>query len=182
MEVYSLSKSYNMQGFRLGFVVSGVKLMSAYGLVKDNTDNGQFIAIQKAGVEALDGSQSFLAKNSEKYKARLARVSSILREAGLDAAMPGGTFYLYFPVPKNWHGQEFHTAQEFTNFLISKYGIISVPWDEAGPHVRFSMTFEINNKDFADEEAVYKELSSRLCSGSYNRKLCTAIWGSPVRD
>jgi LL-diaminopimelate aminotransferase len=153
-----------MQGFRLGFVIGGSKLVKAYALAKDNTDNGQFIAIQMAGCEALDNSASFLAANAEKYKSRLARVSEILKSAGLDPHMPGGTFYLYLPVPNKWRGESFPNAQAFSDYLIKKLGIVSVPWDEAGPHVRLSMTFEIGTSDFNSEEDVYRELKNRLVS------------------
>jgi LL-diaminopimelate aminotransferase len=169
IEMYSLSKGYNMQGFRLGFVVSNPTLLKAFALVKDNTDNGQFIAIQKAGVEALDNSEQFRAKIKEKYCSRMQNISNIFREAGIKASPAPGTFYLYFPVPEEFHGNKFKTAQEFTNFLISNYGIITVPWDEAGPHLRCSMTFEIGNKDFKDENSVYQELKVRIID---KKKVC----------
>ncbi len=162
LEVYSLSKSYNMQGYRLGFVIGDAPLVKAYALAKDNTDNGQFIAIQKAGCEALDRSASFLAKNCEKYKSRLSRVVEILKGAGLKASLPGGTFYLYLEVPTEWRGEKFASAQSFSDFLIKKMGVVSVPWDESGPHVRLSMTFEVGTNEFATEEDVYRELTQRL--------------------
>ena len=162
MEMYSLSKGYNMQGYRLGFVASNPILLKAFSVVKDNTDNGQFIAIQKAGVEALDGSAAFRKSQVEKYSRRLKRVASILNKAGIEVEPSLGSFYLYFPIPKEFHGRRFETAQEFTNYLVSEFGIISVPWEEAGPHIRLSMTFEIGNKDFADEEQVYAALEERL--------------------
>ncbi len=165
IELYSLSKSYNMQGFRLGFVVSNKTLLNAFSVVKDNTDNGQFIAIQKAGVEALDNSQAFLATNSEKYKSRLEKVVQAMNRAGLKAEMPGGTFYLYCAVPENWHNQTFASAQAFSDFLISSLGVVSVPWAEAGPYVRLSMTFEVGNKDFKSEDELIAEFERRLVSG-----------------
>ncbi len=162
LELYSLSKSYNMQGYRLGFVAGGAPLLKAYALVKDNTDNGQFIAIQKAGVHALEACGDFLAANCEKYRRRLTRTVDILRRAGLAAESAPSTFYLYVPVPQEFQGQSFKNAQEFTDFLIAKFGLISVPWEEAGAYVRLSMTFEIGTKDFADEEAVFAALEERL--------------------
>jgi LL-diaminopimelate aminotransferase len=162
LELYSLSKSYNMQGYRLGFVAGGAPLVKAFGLVKDNTDNGQFIAIQKAGVHALDSCRDFLASNREKYGRRLQRVSSILRAAGIDARPAPGTFYLYVEVPKEFRGHKIETAQQMADLLISRYGIITVPWEEAGPCLRFSMTFEIGTSDFANETEVLDALESRL--------------------
>lgn len=165
LELYSLSKSYNMQGYRLGFVVGGAPLVKAFANVKDNTDNGQFIAVQKAGIEALDNSEKFLAGNREKYKSRLERTVAILNAAGLEAKVPAGTFYLYIPVPKQFQGQDFDTAQSFADYLITKFGIISVPWEEAGANLRLSMTFEIGNKDFQTEDEVFVALEQRLVHG-----------------
>lgn len=162
LELYSLSKSYNMQGYRIGFVVGGAPLIKAFALVKDNTDNGQFIAIQKAGISALDEGAEFLAANRAKYGRRLKEVSSILNAAGIPCQPSPGTFYLYIPVPDQFKGHKFKDAQAFTDFLITNFGMISVPWDEAGPHVRLSMTFEVGNGDFADEQAVFSALRERL--------------------
>ena len=162
LELYSLSKSYNMQGYRLGFVAGGSPLVKAFGLVKDNTDNGQFIAIQKAGIYALDSCREFLAANREKYGRRLQRVASILSTAGIAARPAPGTFYLYVEVPKEFRGQTIETAQQMADLLISRYGIITVPWEEAGACLRFSMTFEVGTRDFANETEVLDALESRL--------------------
>jgi LL-diaminopimelate aminotransferase len=162
LELYSLSKSYNMQGYRLGFVAGGAALVKAFALVKDNTDNGQFIAIQKAGIHALDGCQKFVADNKAKYGRRLERVAAILNKAGIKARPSAGTFYLYVDVPANYRGVEFETAQAMADLLISRYGIITVPWEEAGRCLRLSMTFEVGNKDFATEDEVFESLECRL--------------------
>lgn len=162
LELYSLSKSYNMQGYRLGFVAGGPALIKAFALVKDNTDNGQFIAIQKAGIHALDNCQAFLAANKEKYRRRLERVAAILNQAGIKTRPSAGTFYLYVDVPESYRGVQFETAQAMADLLISRYGLITVPWEEAGRCLRFSMTFEVGNKDFASEDEVFQALESRL--------------------
>jgi LL-diaminopimelate aminotransferase len=162
LELYSLSKSYNMQGYRLGFVAGGAPLVKAFALVKDNTDNGQFIAIQKAGIHALDDCQKFVAANKAKYGRRLERVATILNEAGIKARPSAGTFYLYVDVPESYRGVKFETAQAMADMLISRYGLITVPWEEAGRCLRLSMTFEVGNKDFASEDEVFEALESRL--------------------
>ena len=162
IEFYSLSKGYNMQGYRIGFVVSNPALLPAYALVKDNLDNGQFLAVQEAAVEALDNSAEFLRSNCDKYRRRLARTTQILNAAGIAAKASAGTFYLYFQVPAEFRGRHFATAQAFCDYFISHFGIVSVPWDEAGPCIRLSMTFEAGNRDFADEEAVFAALEQRL--------------------
>lgn len=162
LELYSLSKGYNMQGYRLGFVVGSAQLVRAFALVKDNTDNGQFIAIQRAGIEALDNSQALVAHNREKYLRRLKRTVQLLTQTGIVAKVSPGTFYLYCPVPERFAGMSFSSAQAFSDFLIASYGLVSVPWDEAGPHVRLSMTFEVGNEDFASEDEVFAALEERL--------------------
>ena len=162
LELYSLSKSYNMQGYRLGFVAGSAELVKAFSLVKDNTDNGQFIAIQKAGIHALDACSAFLRENRDKYKRRLTRVSSILRQAGIEAVESPSTFYLYVPVPKEFRGVEIRTGQQMADLLINRYGVVTVPWDEAGPYLRFSMTFEVGTGDFASENEVFQALEARL--------------------
>jgi LL-diaminopimelate aminotransferase len=162
LELYSLSKSYNMQGYRLGFVAGGAPLVKAFALVKYNTDNGQFIAIQKAGIHALDACQKFVADNKAKYGRRLERVAAILNKAGIKARPSSGTFYLYVDLPKSYRGIEFETAQAMADMLISRYGIIAVPWEEAGQCLRLSMTFEVGNKDFASEDEVFDALEGRL--------------------
>lgn len=165
LELYSLSKSYNMQGYRLGFVAGAAPLVKAFALVKDNTDNGQFIAIQMAGVEALDHGQNLLAESRARYRRRLERTAAILNAAGFPCRASPGTFYLYVPVPHRAQGQTFENAQALADYFIVKYGLITVPWDEAGPHLRFSMTFEVGTKDFASEAEVFAALESRLVQG-----------------
>jgi LL-diaminopimelate aminotransferase len=162
LELYSLSKSYNMQGYRLGFVAGGAALVKAFALVKDNTDNGQFIAIQRAGMYALDSGHDFLCANRNKYKRRLERVTAILNMAGIEARVSASTFYLYVKVPEIYKGEVIKSAQHMADILISRHGLITVPWDEAGSYLRFSMTFEVGNQDFANEEDVLRTLENRL--------------------
>jgi LL-diaminopimelate aminotransferase len=162
LELYSLSKSYNMQGYRLGFVAGGAPLIKAFGLVKDNTDNGQFIAIQRAGIHALDNCKDQLQLNRDKYARRLTRLVSILNRAGIAAQAAPGTFYLYVKVPESFRGVGIKGAQQMADLLISRYGLITVPWEEAGSYLRFSMTFEVGTQDFASEEDVFRELEARL--------------------
>jgi len=165
LELYSLSKSYNMQGYRLGFVAGAAPLVKAFSLVKDNTDNGQFIAIQKAGIHALDECQRFLAENRSKYQRRLSRISEILRRAGIEAIESPSTFYLYVKAPAEFRGAEIKTAQDMADLLIARYGLITVPWDDAGAYLRFSMTFEVGTRDFASEDEVFQALEMRLVNG-----------------
>lgn len=165
IEVYSLSKGYNMQGYRLGFVVSNPALLKAFAVVKDNTDNGQFIATQLAGCEALDNCPHVLDGNRHKYQRRLERSAEILSSVGIVATRSAGTFYQYVAVPKEFHSRRFDSAQEFSNYLIRELGIVTVPWDDSGAFVRLSMTFEIAAQGFRDEEHLFQTLQARLRSG-----------------
>src|SRR5262249_25036247 len=140
-------------------------LVKAFALVKDNTDNGQFIAIQMAGVEALDRSQVLIDENRNRYRRRLERTAKILNAAGISCEPSAGTFYLYVRVPDSFQGRRFESAQALTDDLIARYGIITVPWEDAGPHIRFSMTFEVGTRDFPTEDDVFSALESRLVRG-----------------
>lgn len=164
IEVYSLSKSYNMQGYRLGFVVSSPPLLKAFAYVKNHLDSGQFIAIQKAGIEALDCSADCIELNRLKYRRRMERVVDILNKAGLKAQPSPGTFYLYVPVPSEWHSLRFESGESWSRYLMSQLGIVTIPWDDAGAYVRLAMTFETGTPDFSSEEEVFQALEKRLTS------------------
>lgn len=146
IEVYSLSKTFNMTGWRLGFVVGSPLMVSAFASVKDNFDSGQFRPIQHAGAYALDNAHKLIPPLVEKYGRRLRGLHRVVVGAGFEALPPQGTFYLYVKAPAGVvvDGVEtkFADAGEFCSFLIREGGIVSVPWDDAGAYVRFSATFE----------------------------------------
>ncbi len=160
MEIHSLSKAFNMTGWRLAFIAGNSKLISAYGTVKDNTDSGQFRAVQKAGVYALDHSELTLV-NCERYSRRLDMLVKTLREAGFPVVKPAATFYCYVPAPKGTEdGVSFKTAADAAKYLLQKTLISTVPWDDAGPYLRFSATFEAAGIE--EEIQVIQELRDRL--------------------
>lgn len=159
VEIHSLSKAYNMTGWRLAFVVGNELIIKAYGTVKDNIDSGQFKAIQKSGITALDNPQ-ITEKIREKYERRLNKMVKILNKKGFNAKMPGGTFYLYVKVPKKVNGINIESAEMFSEYMIKEKLISTVPWDDAGSYIRFSATFVAKNIE--DEERVLKELEKRL--------------------
>ena len=88
----------------------------------------------------------------------------VLRSAGFDAAMPGGTFYLYVPAPAGAGPAAFATAEDASQHLIRNHLISTVPWDDAGRFLRFSATFE--SRGDADDERVLAELGRRLHSAA----------------
>ncbi|MBN2627685.1 MAG: aminotransferase class I/II-fold pyridoxal phosphate-dependent enzyme, partial [Spirochaetales bacterium] len=127
VEVHSLSKAFNMTGWRMAFLAGSPRAVALYGAVKDNSDSGQFRPIQLAAARALSR-PDLTAAYREKYERRLRLLVETLRECGWDARMPRGTFYCYVPVPSG-------TAREWANRLIGEAGIVAVPWDEAGAYL-----------------------------------------------
>jgi len=160
VEIHSLSKAFNMTGWRMAFIAGNELIVKAFGNVKDNFDSGQFKAIQKASIVALDHPEITDAIK-EKYRRRLKALVEILNQTGFKAEVPGGTFYLYTEIPKGVKGgPRFASAEDFSQFLIREKLISSVPWDDAGHFVRFSATFEAKGRD--DEARILGEIKSRL--------------------
>ncbi|MEK7689309.1 MAG: LL-diaminopimelate aminotransferase, partial [Deltaproteobacteria bacterium] len=160
IELHSFSKAFNMTGWRIAFVVGNEKIISAFGHVKDNYDSGQFIAIQKAGVYALEHPE-MTEKNSVKYKRRLEMMVEALKSAGFSAKMPQGSFYMYVGAPKGIKsGAKFNTAEDVSEYLITEKLISTVPWDDVGRYLRFSATFAAKNEE--DERRVVAEMKKRL--------------------
>ncbi|MFA7160925.1 MAG: LL-diaminopimelate aminotransferase [Kiritimatiellia bacterium] len=159
VELHSMSKSYNMTGWRLGFVAGSARAVKAYAEVKDNMDSGQFKAIQVAACAGI-ADQSLSAKITRHYERRLKKMARVLRAAGFAAKMPGGTFYLYVPAPKGAGDTSFASAGEAADCLIRQQLVSTVPWDDAGAFLRFSATFE--SKNAKDDDRVLGELAARL--------------------
>jgi len=159
VELHSMSKSYNMTGWRLGFVAGQARAVQAFAEVKDNADSGQFKAIQLAACAGI-ADVGLAEAIREHYRARLAKLVAVLQRAGFAARMPGGTFYLYVPAPRGAGAQTFATAEDASQYLIRAHSISTVPWDDVGPFLRFSATFE--SRDDADDDRVLAELGRRL--------------------
>lgn len=156
IEIYTLSKSHNMTGFRMGFVAGNEKLITLLKTLKNNFDSGQYLPIQYAAKEALKHDE--ITENlKEKYLNRLKKIAMILLEHGIYAYIPYATFYLYFEIPFNIKEVTFKSAKEFASFLLEKAGIMTIPYDENGHYIRLAMTFVSD-----DDESFYKEFSRRL--------------------
>jgi len=151
VEVHSMSKGYDMIGWRMGWVCGHPRVVSAFADVKDNSDSGQFIATQKAAAAALDD-DSIPTAIREKYLRRMTKLVSTLRECGFQCQMPGGSYFLYTPAPTGAaSGETFAQAEDATRFLIEQHGIVTVPWDDAGPYLRFSVTYVAADEKAEDE-------------------------------
>lgn len=164
IELHSVSKSFNMTGWRCGFVAGNELLVRAYGDVKDNTDSGQFLAIQHAAAYCLEHPE-LTREIAGKYSRRMNLLVSVLTHAGFQARKPKGSFFLYVPAPKaavNRAGQRiaFASAEDAGQWLITEKLISTVPWDDACPHLRFSVTFAATSR--AEEDRILSELADRL--------------------
>ena len=160
VEVHSMSKGYDMIGWRMGFVCGHERIVSAFADVKDNSDSGQFIATQKAAAAALDD-DSIPQRINAKYRRRLEKLVATLKECGFDCEMPGGTYFLYAKSPTGTKsGESFEAAEDATRHLIEQFGIVTVPWDDAGSYLRFSVTYVAETE--ADEDALMAETKKRL--------------------
>jgi LL-diaminopimelate aminotransferase len=166
VSIHSLSKAFNMTGWRLGFVAGNEKIVNALKAVKDNYDSGQFIAIQKAGIYCLNHPE-ITAKTNEKYSRRHDLLAATLNEIGFKTAKPKGSFFQYVKAPRGIEGGiPFTTADDFSLYLIKEMLISTVPWDDADRYIRFSVTYIA---DIEQEIEIMEELKRRLC-------MVTFIW------
>ncbi|MBV6713923.1 LL-diaminopimelate aminotransferase [Paenibacillus chitinolyticus] len=158
--IQSLSKAFNMTGWRLGFVAGNELVLKAFSYAKDNHDSGQFLAIQKAGIYCLNHPEITEA-TAAKYSRRHGLLAEALGSVGFKVRKPKATFYLYAQAPKGIEdGPRFDSAEDFSQYLITEKLISTVPWDDAGAYVRFSVTFEAEGEE--EERALIDELKSRL--------------------
>jgi LL-diaminopimelate aminotransferase len=140
IEFHSLSKTFNMTGWRIGFAVGHEEIVSALGRLKTNIDSGVFQAIQEAGIEALNHFDTPLPEIIKIYERRRDVLVKGLREIGLDVDLPKATFYLWFQVPRGY------TSAQFATLLIEQAGIVATPgngFGEAGEgYIRMALTVD----------------------------------------
>jgi LL-diaminopimelate aminotransferase len=162
IELHSMSKGFNMTGWRLSWVCGNELAVKAFANVKDNADSGQFAAIQKAAAAALKNQAEITPKICEKYERRLKSMTESLQKIGFPAKVPSGSFYLYVKAPKGIKGGvTFASGEDFSQWLIREKLISSVPWDDAGHYVRFSATF-VARGGMEEEKTVLDEFGRRL--------------------
>ncbi len=138
IEFHSLSKTYNMTGWRIGWACGNKDIVQALGKIKTNIDSGVFQAIQEAAIEALDSSQDCVDELRNIYRKRRDVLISGLKEIGLDVNAPKATFYVWIKVPEGY------TSQSFTELLLTKAGIVTTPGNGFGPsgegYIRIALT------------------------------------------
>nr|HID59331.1 LL-diaminopimelate aminotransferase [Desulfobacterales bacterium] len=140
IEFHSLSKTYNMTGWRIGFAVGNAKIIEGLGQIKSNIDSGAFQAIQVAGIAALSSGQSCVEEMRRIYAERRDILVSGLREAGLSIDVPLATFYLWVEVPEGY------TSEGFTSHLLTRAGIVTTPGNGFGSagegYIRMALTVD----------------------------------------
>ena len=143
VEFHSLSKSYNMTGWRLGMAVGNEDIISALMVIKSNLDSGVPNAIQYMGMEAMEMSQDAIDERNAIYEHRRDRVVQTLRDIGLDAIPPKASLYVWTRIPEGF------TSAEFTALLLDEADIVVTPGNGYGEYgegyIRLSLT--INDED-----------------------------------
>lgn len=151
IEFHSLSKTYNMTGWRIGFASGNSEVIAGLGGIKTNIDSGIFQAVQEAGIEALNGDQSIIDAMKTMYQKRRDVLVQGLKEIGLDVNTPKATFYIWITVPKGTN------STDFTAHLLTKAGIVTTPGvgfgDSGEGYIRMALTVG---------EARLKEAVSRI--------------------
>ena len=147
VELNSLSKPFNMCGWRLGMACGNPDLIAGISKVKENTDSGIFNAIQYAGIMALRNEAGFVDKMLKIYARRRSLVLQTLKRIGIDFRPPRGTFYLWVPVPAGM------TSLGFTNRLFDKTAVVVAAGTAYGQYgegfVRMSLTVPDNRLEEA---------------------------------
>ncbi len=126
IEFHSLSKTFNMTGWRIGFAVGNKDVIAALGKVKTNIDSGIFQAVQEAGIYALDNAERLNGKIMEIFQKRRDRMAEALKRAGFEFKKPLATFYFWVKVPEDF------TSAEFTKKLLQEKGIVVTPGNGFG--------------------------------------------------
>jgi LL-diaminopimelate aminotransferase len=127
VEFFSLSKMFNMTGWRVGFAVGNAEGIKALSIIKNNTDSGVFKAVQRASIEGLNHSETFTKELNTIYGKRRDIFVAGLQKMGWDFQPNVATFYLWIPVPTSM------TSVEFVNLLLEKCGIVVPPGIGYGP-------------------------------------------------
>ncbi len=121
VEIYTLSKTYNMAGWRIAFAVGNPSVVSAINLIQDHYYVSLFAAVQLAGAEALSGSQECVRELVDTYERRRNAFVSTLQENGVDCPRPKGSFFVWMPVPSGY------TSTSFADFLLERANVAVAP-------------------------------------------------------
>lgn len=148
VEVFSLSKGYNMTGWRCAAILGNAEAIQTYWRLKTNVDSGLFEAIQMAGVAALNGPSAPLEQMNATYTRRRDLVVSALREIGVEVDPPKGTIYVWAPVPES------HTSTSFCELVLEEAAVVVSPGSMYGPSGEGFFRIALTAPDERIEEAV----------------------------
>jgi LL-diaminopimelate aminotransferase len=148
VEVFSLSKGYNMTGWRCAAILGNAEAIQTYWRLKTNVDSGLFEAIQMAGVAALQGPSGPLEEMNATYTRRRDLVVSALREIGVEVSAPKGTIYVWAPVPEG------HTSTSFCELVLEEAAVVVSPGSMYGPSGEGFFRIALTAPDDRIEEAV----------------------------
>jgi LL-diaminopimelate aminotransferase len=148
IELHSLSKTFNMTGWRIGFAVGNAEAVNALGVVKTNVDSGVFRAVQHAGIAALTGPQDVVKPALARYQARRDRLVNGLRAVGWKAPSPKATLYIWMPTP---NGQ---SSVTFAADVLERIGVVITPGVGYGAHGEGFVRLSLTTPDDRLDEAV----------------------------
>jgi LL-diaminopimelate aminotransferase len=152
IEIHSLSKTYNMTGWRVGWAMGGAEHVLALSKAKSNVDSGTFMAVQRAAATALDNYDDFAPEMQAEYKSRRDALVEGLQSLGCPIEAPRATFYVWIPVPEGYD------SEGFAKKLLSDCQVLAIPgavYGAAGEgFVRMSLTIKGDDKIGQIEEAV----------------------------
>jgi LL-diaminopimelate aminotransferase len=166
VELHSMSKGFNMTGWRLGWICGNETIIKACTKFKNNSDAGQYLAMQYAATTALQHADQIVPINIKRYQRRIQKLIPILQQTGFQVYIPQGGFFVYMQAPNkifNTSGQciaNFSNALACTRWLLEHLNVVTIPWDECGPFLRFSVTFEAPSTE--QENTFFFQLTQRL--------------------
>jgi LL-diaminopimelate aminotransferase len=148
VEVFSLSKGFNMTGWRCAAILGNADAVSSYWRLKTNVDSGLFEAVQLAGVAALDGPRAAVEEMNSVYQRRRDLVVSALREIGVEVEPPRGTIYVWAPVPEG------HSSTSFAELVLEQAAVVVSPGSMYGPSGEGFFRISLTTPDERIAEAV----------------------------
>jgi LL-diaminopimelate aminotransferase len=148
VEVFSLSKGFNMTGWRCAAILGNADAVNAYWRLKTNIDSGLFEAIQLAGVAALEGPRKPIEEMNAIYARRRDLVVEALREIGVAVSPPKGTIYVWAPVPNG------HTSTSFAELVLERAAVVVSPGSMYGPSGEGFFRISLTTPDARIAEAV----------------------------
>ena len=162
IEFHSMSKTYNMTGWRCGWAVGSRELVAPLAKVKLFVDTGAFMAVQAASAAALDAHDEFVPGNVAVFKERRDAAVEAFRENGFDCDAPKGTMYLWIPLP------EHITSAEFSEFLMEEEGVIVLPGSSFGEGGEgfFRVSFVVSPERLREAAARAGRVLTRLSVGA----------------